>query len=55
VYLDLHLASDPIGRYVLTWEGGDSPDPVHGYVHAGEYHPLAPAYPLQYPGGWIQL
>lgn len=55
VYLGLHLASDPTGRYVLTWEGGNSADPVHGYVHAGEYHPLAPVYPLQYPGGWIQL
>ena len=55
VYLGLHLASAPTGRYVLTWEGGNGADPAHGYVHAGEYHPLAPVYPLQYPGGWIQL
>jgi hypothetical protein len=51
----LYLATDPASRYVLTWEAGNSVKPVHGYVHAGHYHALAPAFPLTYPGGSIQM
>jgi hypothetical protein len=24
--------------------------PLHGWVHGGHYHQLAPAFPLSYPG-----
>jgi hypothetical protein len=43
----LYLATDPASRYVLTWEAGTSVHPIHGYVHAGHYHALAPAFPLK--------
>lgn len=29
--------------------------PVHGWVHGGRYHQLAPTFPPSYPGGWIQM
>lgn len=28
---------------------------LHGWVHGGNYHSLAPAFPLSYPGGLYQM
>ncbi|HEY2267245.1 MAG TPA: hypothetical protein VGI96_31800 [Streptosporangiaceae bacterium] len=51
----LYLTTDPASGYVLAWQEGNSVKPVHGYVHAGRYHALAPVFGVRYPGGWIQL
>jgi hypothetical protein len=52
-----YLAADRTGRYVLVWMAGNSTTghPLHGWVHGGQYHQLAPTFPGSYPGGWIQM
>ncbi len=51
------LAVDRTGGYVLVWMAGNATSglSLHGWVHGGQYHQLAPAFPLSYPGGWIQM
>jgi hypothetical protein len=51
------LAADRTGGYVLAWMAGNATSglPLHGWVHGGRYHQLAPAFPTAYPGGWIQM
>jgi hypothetical protein len=43
--------------YVLVWRSGNATNglELHGWVHGGSYHPLAPAFPLSYPGGLYQM
>jgi len=50
-----YLAAALTGRYVLVWmsPGSTSGLPVHGWVHGGSYHQLAPALPPD--GATIQL
>jgi len=52
-----YLAVDRTGGYVLAWMGGNDTSglPLHGWVHGGRYHQLAPTFPPSYPGGWIQM
>ncbi len=52
-----YLAVDRTGGYVLAWMAGNSTGghPLHGWVHGGQYHQLAPTFPGSYPGGWIQM
>jgi hypothetical protein len=39
---------------VLVWMSGNDTNPLHGWVDGG-YHQLAPTFPVNYPGNWIQL
>jgi hypothetical protein len=32
-----------------------SGNPLHGWVHGGIYHQLAPTFPPSSPSGWIQM
>jgi hypothetical protein len=52
-----YLAVDRTGGYVLAWMAGNATTglPLHGWVHGGRYHQLAPTFPARYPGGWIQM
>lgn len=51
---EFYLAADRSGRHVLVWMSGNDTNPLHGWVDGG-YHQLAPTFPLNYPGNWIQL
>ena len=50
-----YLAVDRTGRYVLVWRGGSvtSGLQLHGWVHGGAYHQLAPTLPPE--GATIQM
>jgi hypothetical protein len=50
-----YLAVDRTGRYVLVWMAGSVPSglPLHGWVHGGAYHQLAPTVPPE--GATIQM
>jgi hypothetical protein len=52
-----YLAVDRTGDYVLVWTAGNATNglPLHGWVHGGSYHQLAPAFPPSYPGGLYQM
>jgi hypothetical protein len=52
-----YLAVDRTGDYVLVWRAGNATNglALHGWVHGGSYHSLAPAFPLSYPGGLYQM
>ncbi len=52
-----YLAVDRTGGYVLVWRAGNATNglALHGWVHGGRYHSLAPAFPLSYPGGLYQM
>jgi hypothetical protein len=52
-----YLAVDRTGDYVLVWRVGNATNglALHGWVHGGSYHSLAPAFPLSYPGGLYQM
>jgi hypothetical protein len=51
---EFHLAADRSGRHVLVWMSGNDTNPLHGWVDGG-YHQLAPTFPQNYPGNWIQM
>lgn len=57
LFADEYLAVDRTGGYVLVWMAGNPASglPLHGWVHGGQYHELAPDFGASYPGGWIQL
>jgi hypothetical protein len=50
-----YLAVDRTGRYVLVWRGGSVTGglSLHGWVHGGAYHQLAPT--LSPDGAAIQM
>jgi hypothetical protein len=54
---DEFLAVDRSGDFVLVWMAGNATSglPLHGWVHGGRYHQLAPTFRASYPGGWIQM
>jgi hypothetical protein len=46
-----YLAVDRTGDYVLVWTAANATNglALHGWVHGGSYHRLAPAFPPSYP------
>ena len=54
---DIRARPGGTGAYVLVWRAGNATNglALHGWVHGGSYHSLAPAFPLSYPGGLYQM